>query len=152
MLICIQVCWYIFICNYFKKQNIFLSFLFHFLYFSQVKWKSTLLLTNLIITFGLSIPNTTWKSNEISDSLSVKFFGQIGSHIEPTKAPASLAPSRETFNILHSNTLKCLPWLFMFLDFFVKHFPNYLSCSYKKLFFADDFLKIHIFNKIFVWL
>ena len=37
----------------------------------------------------------------------------------------------------------------MFLDFFVKHFPNYLSFSYDKLFFADDFLKIHIFKYLY---
>ena len=42
-------------------------FSFSFLYFSQVKWKPTLLLTKLIITFGLPIPNTTEKSNEIAD-------------------------------------------------------------------------------------
>ena len=48
----------------------YLSFFsFSFLYFSQVKWKPTLLLTKLIITFGLSIPNTTEKYNEISHSL-----------------------------------------------------------------------------------
>ena len=47
----------------------YLSFFPLFLYFNQVKWKPTLLLTKLIITFGLSIPNTTSKSNEISDSL-----------------------------------------------------------------------------------
>ena len=39
------------------KHVSFLSF--SFFVFCQVKWKSTLLLTNLIITFGLSIPNTT---------------------------------------------------------------------------------------------
>ena len=79
MLICIHVCWYIFICNYFYKQNIFLSFLFLFLYFSQVKWKPTLILTKLIITLGLSIPNTTWKSKEISDSLYSLYESQFSS-------------------------------------------------------------------------
>ena len=127
MLICIQVCWYIFICNYFKKQNIFLSFLFHFVYFSQVKWKSTLLLTNLIITFGLSIPNTTWKSNEISDSLSGRFFGQIGSRIEPTKAPAWLAPSRETFNIFAFKYSKMPSLALYVLRFLCKTFSKLLK-------------------------
>ena len=33
----------------------------------------------------------------------------------------------------------------LFLDFFVKHSPNYLTLHYKKLFFVDDFKKIQIF-------
>ena len=37
------------------------------------------------------------------------------------------------------DTLKSTPWLCLFLDFFVKHFPNYLSFHFKKLFFVDDF-------------
>ena len=32
------------------------------------------------------------------------------------------------------------------LDFFVKHFPNYLSLHYETPIFVDDFLKIHIFK------
>ena len=34
---------------------------------------------------------------------------------------------------------KWTPWLCLFLDFFVKHFPNYLSLNYEKLFFVVDF-------------
>ena len=48
---------------------------------------------------------------------------------------------------------KCPPWFCLFLDFFVKHFSNYLSFQYKKLFFVDDFSKEFIYlNKTFVWL
>ena len=36
--------------------------------------------------------------------------------------------------------------LSLFLDFFVKDFPNYLSFHYEKLFFVDDFLKTQIFK------
>ena len=43
----------------FMKIKYISFFSFSFLYFSQVKWKSTLLLTKLIIPFDLSTPNTT---------------------------------------------------------------------------------------------
>ena len=80
MLICIHVSWYIFICNYFYKHKIsFFLFFFFFLYFSQVKWKPTLILAKLIITLGLFIPNTTWKSKEISDSLYSLYESQFSS-------------------------------------------------------------------------
>ena len=80
MLICIHVCWYISICNYFYKHKIsFFLFFFFFLYFSQVKWKPTLILAKLIITLGLFIPNTTWKSKEISDSLYSLYESQFSS-------------------------------------------------------------------------
>ena len=72
----ISLCWYVsMFAGIYLLVIIFINikylsfFSFSVLYFSQVKWKPTLLLTKLIITFGLSIPNTTWKSNEISDSL-----------------------------------------------------------------------------------
>ena len=34
---------------------------------------------------------------------------------------------------------KCPSWLCLFLDFFVKYFPNYLILQYKKILFVDDF-------------
>ena len=62
-------------------------------------------------------------------------------------------PSLEIFKICTSRHSKnALPDC-LFLDFFVKHFPNYLSFHYEKLFFVHDFLKKLIYsNKKFVWL
>ena len=52
---CAHVCWYIFIYNYFYKYKITFFSLFHFIIQSQVKQKPTVVLTKLIIIFGLSI-------------------------------------------------------------------------------------------------
>ena len=73
------------------------------------------------------------------DSDIQSFFGQTGAHIEPTKASPCLAVSGKIFKICAPDTLKMHPWLCLFLDLFVKHFPNYLSLHYEKLFFVDDF-------------
>ena len=54
-----------------------LLFSFSLLYFSHVKWKPTNQTNQLIFTFGLSMPNTTWKFNEISDSLYPLYSGAI---------------------------------------------------------------------------
>ena len=43
--------------------------------------------------------------------------------------------------------LKCTPWHCLFLDFFLKHFPNYLSLHYQTLFFLDDFKNFIYSNK-----
>ena len=55
----------------------------------------------------------------------VSFFGQAGTHIEPM-----VGAEWRNFQILEKST----PWPCLFLDLFVKHFPNYLSLRYRKLF------------------
>ena len=52
-----------------------------------------------------------------------------------------LAPRVEIFQICVSRDYKnAIPGTIVFLDFFVKHFSNYLSLPFKNL-FVDDFLK-----------
>ena len=72
---------------------------------------------------------------------SESFVGQLGTHIKYMKAPPWFAPSREIFKICSSiYTETALPaWIILFLDFFVKHFLNYLSLHCKKLYFVNDF-------------
>ena len=55
------------------------------------------------------------------------FFGQTGTYVQTTKAPPCLAPSRKIFKISASRCSKNVPPVCLFLDFFVKHFPDYLS-------------------------
>ena len=68
------------------------------------------------------------------------FVGQAGTHIESTKAPPWLC-----HQFVPPNTLKNALGGCLFLDFFLKHLPNYLSLHYENL-FVDD-LKIRTSNK-----
>ena len=87
--------------------------------------------TDIILTNN---PRSQWRIQS--------FFGQTGTHIEPTKAPPWLACMGEIFWICTSRRSKrCTPWFCLFLDFSVKHFPNYLSLHYEKLLFRGWFSK-----------
>ena len=83
-----------------------------------------------------------------------RIFRQTGTYIEPTNAAPWFSQRGEIFKICASRYSKNAFPGRLFLDFFVKHFPNYLSISfhYKKL-FRGWFLKNSYFQITkFVWL
>ena len=63
------------------------------------------------------------------------------------KSATIVGAERNISKICSSRYSKDASLALYFLDFFVKHFPNYLSLHYEKLFFVDNFEKNHILKQ-----
>ena len=112
-------------CIWGKKVHLANSFKFNKLFILKLIFEHYLL---FVITF-----------NSISVWHIQNFFGQTSTHIKPMIVVPSI--QNLWLQILQKGT----SWLCLFLDFFVKHFPNYLRIHYEKLFFVNVW-KIHIFK------
>ena len=74
------------------------------------------------------------------------FLGRIVDISNPRKYHHDLQQAEKFQNSCPQMLENCFAWPCMFLDFFVKHFTNYISLHYKISFFLDNFKKINIFK------